>query len=234
MTIAALNFFKYAADNVTLEDVAKFCPNDPGYPDYVREFSAILTSRIIPTEFDFDITETINLTRWGKPEQEFQKQQAIRYRRFRIFTNAVGLAIILGPNEDGWNMGCNYYAISLLDDIAELEDLYANELLLPVLNEMHHKLSHTGSPEEAVFYLLAQLFLALMGHAPKTNLNELVNQLIAEERRLDTDNDDRQEFLWPRTSFDQLHDRWRHFVEKLLPISTSPNPVSRLRDSLLN
>lgn len=234
MTPAAIKFFEYAANKVTVKDVERFCPNDPGYLDYIREFTTILTSRVIPSEFEFDVTETISLTLWGNPEKEYQEQDAIRFRRFRIFSNAVALAIILGPDEDGWNMGCNYYAISLLADIEALEDDHLYDLLPPVLMEMHQKLSQSGSAKEAVFYLMAQLFLALMGHAPNVNLNELADQLINEESKLDANKDDRQGFLWQRTVFDQMHHQWKEYAEKLVPPSNSQDSVSRLRDVLLS
>lgn len=235
MTPAAIKFFEAAADQVTAADVAKFCPNDPGYPNYVRTFESILTSRVIPVEFDFDISETIGLTQYGHPDEELQAQDALRFRRFRIFTNAVCLAILLGPNEDGWNLPCNYYAINLIDDIDALNDDRFNDLLLPVLVEMYQKLSlELWCSEESLFYLLAQLFIGLKGNASQAHLNELADQLMTHEAKLDTDEKEgRHGFLWQRTFFDQMHPRWKHFVEKLFPPATTQDSISRLLEALL-
>ncbi|GAA5138820.1 hypothetical protein GCM10023213_18420 [Prosthecobacter algae] len=235
MTPAVLKFFEAAADQVTVEDVVKFCPHDPGYPEYVRTFESILTSRVIPLDFDFDISETINLTQYSHPEKEFQTQEALRFRRFRIFTNAVGLAIILGPNESGWLLACNYYAINLIEDIDALEDDRLEDLLLPVLVEMYQKLSlELWRSEESLFYLLAQLLIGFRRDAPRAHLNELADQLMTHEAKLDLDlKEGRHGFLWQRTTYDQMHPRWKHFVEKLFPPVATQDSISRLREALL-
>src|SRR4051812_1250967 len=90
MTVGCRRLFEYAMLSVTAADVAAFAPSDPGYPDYVRAFTTILATRELPSRANFDITETIGLTRWDKAEKQAEPN---RFRRFRTFINVVGLSL---------------------------------------------------------------------------------------------------------------------------------------------
>ena len=135
MKSASRELFHRASLQVTAKDISDFCPNDPGYADYVREFQRILSSGNLPIRSDFDISETIGLTRWVEAADEIDP---IRFRRFRIFTTAVGLAVLVGPEGPSESNPPNYLAIRLIEDAYALHDERLLRLLSPVFAEAHH------------------------------------------------------------------------------------------------
>jgi hypothetical protein len=135
MSPAGWKLFAHALHFVTPKDIANYCPNDPGYPGYVREFTSLLKSRRPPTSPNFEITETINLTRWGNAEEEREPE---RFRRFRIFTNAVAVMLYVSDGGSGDTIPANYVCVRLLEDALALQDSELMGLLYPVLGEMYH------------------------------------------------------------------------------------------------
>lgn len=211
-------------------DVADFCPDDPGYARYVRVFTRLLSEPSPPLTSNFEISETIGLTRWGDAEKE---TDPIRFRRFRVFTNAIGIAITVlgdGPSED---LPPIYLAGSLLDDSFVLGDAELLKLLPPVLAALHDRiLGNEWFSGEVPFMTLGELLLALKKSAPKIDTEDLATRVISEaskERRWA-----RSEFFWGCTNYNQLHDRWRHLVEQVFPTDASNTEVAALRDALLN
>lgn len=93
---AFLDLFDYSVRHVAPQDVADFCPSDPGYDDYVRVFNEILTSKTLPTERCFEISETVELTMYANAEED---PDPSRFRRFRVFTNAIAIALAAEPND---------------------------------------------------------------------------------------------------------------------------------------
>jgi hypothetical protein len=93
MSNPCLELFEYSLGLVSPDDIAAFCPSDPGYPDYVRTFTEILTTRRVPEKGSFEVSETLELTLYEDADTERNPE---RFRRFRTFTNAVGLAMSLG------------------------------------------------------------------------------------------------------------------------------------------
>lgn len=230
MTTPCRQLFEYAMRHVTPKDVSDFCPSDPGYADYVREFTTILSSGIPPIASHFDITETIGLTRWSDASQE---SAPARFRRFRTFTNAVGLMISAGPEGPDDGMPANYFAVSLLDDAHALQDPELLSLLFPAFGEFHQRVAETEwVAGEAAFLLLGQLMLALMGVAPSTDIAAMSEQVIAEAAQCA--NRATSEFLWGCTFFDQLHDRWKHFVTLTFSRDATHDSTAALRDALLS
>lgn len=229
MSPACWKLFAHALERVTPQDIYDFCPDDPGYPGYVREFTSILKTRTPPSSSNFEISETINLTRWGNPEEE---RDPDRFRRFRIFTNAVAVTLWAGGDGPDDTTSANYVCINLLDDAHALQDAELMRLLFPVFGEMIQPV--TGSlwgSVEVPFLLLGQLLLALMGYAPHADISGNCDQLIeAESRCSDKEGND---FLWGCTSFDSLHHRWKHLVNTAFPTESDNTRVSLLRDALL-
>jgi hypothetical protein len=227
---ACWKLFFYALEPVTPQDIAAYCPNDPGYPAYVREFTSIRKARTPPSACNFEISETINLTQWGNPQEE---RDPDRFRRFRIFTNSVAAMLWAcgdGPDE---STTANYVCINLLDDAYSLQDAELMRLLFPVLGEMIQPVSESlwGSAE-VPFLLLGQLLIALMGYAPHADISGICDQLMEREARCsDKEGND---FLWGCTSFDSLHHRWKHLVNIAFPTKPDDATASLLRDALLH
>lgn len=230
MTPACCQLFEYASRQVTPKDVSDYCPGDPGYPGYVQEFTAILSSGIPPSTSHFDISETVGLTRWADADR---KADPTRFRWFRTFTNSVGVAICTGPEGPDDCMPPNYFGISLLDDAHALRDPHLLQLLSPVFAEIHQRITETECfAEEAPFFVLGQLVLAFMGFAPSADISGLSRQLISEAaqhaRYASPD------FVWGCTFYNQLHDRWKHFVELSFPSNAANDSIASLRNALLS
>ncbi|WP_038165237.1 hypothetical protein [Verrucomicrobium sp. BvORR106] len=229
MTPACYKLFAYAVDKVTPRDVWDFSPNDPGFPGYVREFTAILKSRKLPKDADFDITETIGLTMWGDAETE---KDPDRFRRFRVFTNSVAVALCAGPDGVPLTMAANYPCIRLLEDAHALGDEQLLRLLYPVFGDLFARLETDGwSNREAPLLLLGQLILALMGYGSPNDVPTLAATLV----KLGSVANDHvpADFLWNCTNFDQLHAEWKRFVGIAFPENSPIEDVALLRDTLL-
>jgi hypothetical protein len=229
MTPSCYKLFAYAADKVTPRDVWDFSPNDPGFPGYVREFTSILHSRKLPKDADFDITETIGLTMWGDAETE---KDPVRFRRFRVFTNSVAVALCAGPDGAPLTMAANYAGIRLMEDAHALQDVQLQRLLYPVFGDLFARLETDGwSHDEAPLLLLGQLMLALMGYADPHDVPALAAKLV----KLGTvgQNYVSSDFLWNGTNFDQLHSEWKRFVGIAFPENSPIEDVALLRDALL-
>lgn len=221
--------FEYASRNVTAKDIADYCPSDAGYADYVQEFTAILASGAVPEASNFDINETIGLTRWSDAEG---MMDPVRFRWFRTWANAVGVSIACGPEGPGDYFVPNYLAISLLEDAHLLQDLSLLKLLPAVFDELHQRTIQVEyMAEESPFLLLAQLVLALQGHAPEADISCLAQRLMSEADQYSGRVS--HNFLWGCTYFDQLHHRWKHFVDLSFPRDGASLTLGALRDALL-
>ena len=229
MTPAVRKLFDYTSRHVTPKDVSDFCPDDPGYPGYVRVFTAILSSGVPPSKSHFHITETIDLTRWSDADGE---ADPTRFRRFRTFTHSVGVVIVAGAEGPSECIPLNYLAISLLDDAYSLQDTHLMQLLPPVFAELYQRIVETEEvAEEAPFLLLGQLILALLGFAPSADVACLSERIISESSK--HAGHASPEFFWGGTFFNQLHHRWKHFVELSFPGDAANNSIAALRDALL-
>ena len=229
MTHAYYKLFAHAVSEVTARDVWDYCPNDPGFPGYVREFTGMLKSRKLPQDADFNITETIALTLWGDAPKE---KDLVRFRRFRVYTNSVGVALLAGPKGASLTTAANYFAIRLIEDAYAVQDAHLLQLLDPVLSDLYTRLKDDGWwRDEAPFLLLGQLILALLGYADPGKIPQPAAQLV---KTGTVGNDDvSSAFLWSGTSFDQLHPEWKRLVELSFPEDSSIEDVALLRDVLL-
>lgn len=228
MKQACRELFAHASRYVSAKDIADFCPSDPGYSDYVRAFVGILSSGAPPESYDFDITETINLTQWSDASCESDET---RFRRFRIFSNACGITLLMDA-EGSEFMTPNYLAIGLIEDAHALQDEAVLGLLRDVFAEVHDLVvSDRWFGGETPFLSLGWLIVTLLGHGPPEEIPRLANQVIAEADK--HAGQASNEFLWGCTFFNQLHDRWRHFVKLSFPANASNDSVAALRDALL-
>src|SRR4051794_40692378 len=110
MPDACWKIFDYTLQRVTPADVRDFAPQDPGYAGYVQAFLEILARRRLPDEDSFSLSETIGLTRWVNADAE---RDPTRFRRFRTFTNSVGMAMSAANMTEE---APNYFVIELIED----------------------------------------------------------------------------------------------------------------------
>ena len=170
------------------------------------------------------------MTRWADADRA---ADSTRFRWFRTFANSVGVAIATGSEGPDDCMPPNYFGISLLDDAYALQDSHLLQLLPLVFAELHQRISDTEwSAEEAPFFLLGQLVLAFLGFAPASDTARLSEQLFSEASK--HAGHASPQFLWGCTFFDQLHHRWKHFVELSFPCDASNDLIASLRDALLS
>jgi hypothetical protein len=227
---ATAALFECAMRDVSLKDVTDFCPDDPGYPGYVQAFAHILSQRQLPPEWDFDITETIGLPLYDNASALSDPD---RFRRFRIFTNAVGIAMGVtsqeGPSAE---LPPNYLLIQLIGDAYDLGDAEVLGLLAQVIPEYLDRIRDDAWFDHEIPLLhLAQLMLALLGHDPGSDIEKLAQHVIASASSQEPTTS--QNFLWGCTVFNQLHDRWRYFVDLTFEPHRSNAIISSLRDALL-
>lgn len=210
MNLVSHKLFQMAARHVTVQDVYECCPLDPGGAGYIQEFAEILRSQTIPEGYSFNMVETIGLTQWGEPELE---ADPVKFRRFRLFTNAVGAAMCSGAKGPEDNLPPNYLAIGLLDDAWELGDKEVLGLLGDVFGEMHHRVvTARWCADDAPFLLLGQLLLALLGHHT-VDVAQLTEELVRSERGC-ARRAGRGVFFWGATVFNQKHDTWRLYMKR--------------------
>lgn len=213
------------------EDVVLYSPGDPGYPDYVEVWTQILESGVAPEEQSFDLTETINLTRWTDADRE---KNPTRFRWYRVFTNSV--AVILSALEEGDLLPVNYTVLRLLQDAAALDDEELFKALEPVFPEFHSRIVKADYlPGEVPFVSLAVLVFACMGHGHVESLGDLAQRIIDEESQARKRGHDfgLASFMWGVACFDQLHDEWREMTRRWLPEFTTVFNLALLRSQLL-
>jgi hypothetical protein len=137
MEAGCVRLFEYAVRQVTPADVVQYAPDDPGYSDYVREWTRIVDSREVPSESNFELTETIGLTRWADAQRETDPR---RFRWFRALTNSVGGVLLVADLVAEELMPANYVAINLIDDAIALDDRELFERTGMAFDELHEVL----------------------------------------------------------------------------------------------
>jgi len=226
---ACHDLFAYTARRLTPQDIAAFCPGDPGYGDYVETFNTILRTRIPPITTSFEVSETIGLSTCIDAETT---ADPVRYRRTRLFANAVGACLYVGAYGGDDHNPANYIAITLLDDAWALQDAMLLALLPAAFAELHRRiLEEAWCPEESPFFLLAQLILAFLGYAPTVDQPQLAAQLIADAAKYNQYGS--SNFLFCCSHYDQLHHRWLRLARLSFPRETPHDDIALLRDELL-
>ncbi|MEM9420543.1 MAG: hypothetical protein AAGA25_16055 [Planctomycetota bacterium] len=75
-------FFDLVAKPITRQHLVDFCPNDPGYENYLRAWGEIIETHRVPQRSHFDLSETIGLTGWAEPEEWDDPERFREFRRF--------------------------------------------------------------------------------------------------------------------------------------------------------
>jgi hypothetical protein len=207
--------FQYTRSRVTDQDIVDFSPGDPGYPNYVKLWTQIRRSGSIPRQSDFDLSEVIGLTGWAEPEQESDPE---RFRCYRMFTSAVGVALIHYGNDSESVRVANYLARDLVIDLDSKSKQHLS-LLRAVAESTRELLSTTNLDEGYPFFTFASMILAQK--ARDWSVAEVAaTQFINDENAVRQDEslnwmvtDDR--FLLGMCNYDQLHDNWITFAASL-------------------
>jgi hypothetical protein len=221
--------FEYARQFVTPKDIADFCPSDPGYYTYVAKFTSILeTGQLARTHYD--ISETICLNWYVR---NFECIDEVRFRRFRVFTNSVGMAVSAGREGSSDFIPENYLVVSLLVDTDALGDAALFSLLPPAIAELRNRVKMPDeAPNEVPLLSLAQTILAFKGYPSKSDPLSLCRQVIKEADALKRDYPD--EFLWGCSSYDQFRKEWSKLVLCSFPADSTDESVALLRTMLVD
>jgi hypothetical protein len=218
--IAARRLLDLARRKVTPEDVRSYVPSDPGYYGYVSAFEAILRDGEAAITRDFDVVETVNLTRWGTAERD-----DLAFRWFRVLTCAVDI-LLDDPDAP------HYRLVTLLVDVlalAEARDRDAPMELLPAICR-EIGASEWNTAARIVFCRLAELLLASAVPTSAAAIEALCAEVETTGERLHYVSSDR--FIWGCTFFDQLHPDWVHLVATRFPVE--PPAAAALRARLLH
>jgi hypothetical protein len=210
--VAARQLFERARARVTVEDVRRHAPGDPGYWEYVAAYTDILRRGEAAVSREFAVTETIALTRCSHANSEGDPK---RFRWFRV----LGCAIEILFEESDWP---HYTLAALLVDsfaLAQARDQAAPlDLLSAVCREVAgHPLGFEG---EFAFCTLGELLLAVVDRRDDAAIETLCAALEPHGN------------LWTCTYFDALHPVWLDLVDKRCPVH--PPVALALRKRLLS
>ena len=115
---AVVDFYNLMRDRISEQDIREFSPADPGYYDYVRVWSEIVSTGHVPNSWVWDLHEVISLTFGDLPGKVSDDPD--RYRVYRLFLSSVEFHLWLTDGIGGSVL--NYSAINLIDDSRDLND----------------------------------------------------------------------------------------------------------------
>lgn len=226
---ACRQLFDYARRFVSLEMIEKYCPSDPGYHSYVLEFTGLLETGDFSRSTLFDVSETVVLTWYVNVSKMKMPEQ---FRRFRVFTNSVGVRVSVGEHGPSDSMPVNYFAASLLDDALLLGDTELLRLLGPVFDELHTRIKETEwVVKEGMFLLLGQMILSFMGHRTTEDVPRLAERIIKEADYYRPEYP--AAFFWECSAFDHFRPEWKSLVKRFFPTNSPHESIAILREALL-
>lgn len=215
MDSSVVSLFQYTQSRVTDQDILDYSPGDPGYPDYVKLWTEIRRSGSIPHKTEFDLSEVIGLTGWAKPEEWDDSE---RFRNYRRFTSAVGVALLHYGNDSESVRVANYLARDLVIDLDATSKRHLS-LLRSVVSATREILSTTNLDEGYPFFTFASMILAQKARDWDAS-EAAATQLIEDEAAVRQNDslswsieDDR--FLLGLSVYDQLHKNWISFASAL-------------------
>lgn len=202
--------FEFTRGEITGREIVDYSPGDPGYPDYVKLWSEIHRTGQIPQRTEFDLSEVIGLTAWLEPGG---CREPVRFRRYRRFTSAVGVALLHSGNDSDEVRPANYLARDLIVDLdRELDGGGYLRLLRDVFPPTRDVLRASGWENQYPFWTFGMMLLAQMdgdweaAHAAAAQLiedesevrrSEAVGYLVVDDR-----------FLFGLSNYDQVHRDW--------------------------
>ena len=207
--------FQLTRMRVTERHILDFSPADPGYPSYVRLWKQILQTGEVPRHSDFDLSEVIGLIGW-EPATDLAKPS--RFRDYRRFCSAVGVALITFGNDTESVRPANYLARDLIVDthVDDREHFNAVRNVFPLVRDV---LIGTNQEEGYPFFTFGSLILAHMA-GEYDQMQSLASQLVEDDAAVRNNEslnwsviDSR--FLFGLTVYDQLNRDWIRVAKSL-------------------
>lgn len=204
--------FQDARSKVTDQDIRDFSPSDPGYGDYVKLWTRIRLTGVVPRETEFDLSEVINLV--GGFGKHWEYEQDPGYRRFRRFTSSVGIVLVHFGNDSESIRPTNYQARDLLIELDRSSKQQVS-ILREVVAATREVLLADGD-NEYPFYTFSAMILAQIARdwrAAETAATQLINDENTARKNDPFIKDDR--FLLGLSVFNHLHNEWIAFAQGL-------------------
>jgi hypothetical protein len=149
---AILELFEYTRAEVTAADIKRFSFGDPGYEDYVRTWTGILKSGIMPTESSFDLSESIAMA-------GHDTHTSLEFLRYRRFTSAVAMGLLYAGEDSDSVIPLNYLACDLVRDAANQSHHYIS-LLRRVVVVLRERAIELEFEDDYPYWTLASMILA--------------------------------------------------------------------------
>jgi hypothetical protein len=211
MNVSVVALFEYTRSRVSDQDIINFSPRDPGYPDYVKLWTQIRRSGTIPHQWEFELSEVIELTGFWTPERTSDPE---RFRCYRRFTSAVATAMIhYGHHSENVRVA-NYLARDLIIDL-DLNSQRHLPLLRSVAESTREVLSTTNLEEDYPFFTFASMIFAQKAQdwdGSEQAATQLIKDENAVRQNMSTEND---HFLLGLSFYNQHHDDWLAFAKEL-------------------
>lgn len=212
--VEAMNLlFDYCCSRINKELIEKYCPGDPGYKDYVREWSKVLETRTVPSVSNFDISETVSLTDWSEDLEE-------GFLRFRCFTNSVAVQMMCIHGQEKIVFHLNYPLVRLFADSIQLRD---KQLMLNLADAVHEASAACRNGQwHLIEYVpwchFTELLIAAL--RDEATVEQLAERVVASDAQLRRD-EHQYNVVHPAavlglTNFDTLHGLWQSLGSQLL------------------
>ncbi len=233
---ALYNVLDLARARVSRNKLGMYVMGDPGTGGYIVAFEAILRDGASAIEYGFDLTENLG---WGV---NWKTAPNDGFRWFRVLTSSISLLL----RERDSRMPVQHCLVMLLVDLFAMRPspVELRDVLLSLCQELPSSLE---DPREAGFCHLGELILH--GAQPVVGSDKRMGACCIALEEIEArcepyyihDGEEwapnpffnqNRAFVWGWTRDRELHPIWLDLVQRHVP--TSPEPVARLRQRLLD
>ncbi|MDP0496318.1 MAG: hypothetical protein Q7Q73_08930 [Verrucomicrobiota bacterium JB024] len=137
-----IRFINVIIDDVSADQIDRFCRFDMGYPDYINRWSWIVEKREVPDEVDFEITEVIS----SLGRYDWYACRDDECMGFRRLVCLVGLYYYTLGKVDDTVRPLNYILMDILFNFEYVDDC-AKALLRDALVYARDRLREVREPE---------------------------------------------------------------------------------------
>lgn len=206
------DIFELTCDRVTSDDIRRYSPDDPGYPEHVKKCEAIRESRELPTKTCVDISDSVAFNGFSRVAD---MDDPTRFLNYRIWLMTIGIHLC-GIKEDSsviWPS--NYIALCLLNDLRDLGDGDMNDLFGDLASDVADSFLRWECVEpESLFWITAEMVWAHRRDDHQRTATTAA-KLIEHESQVDLGLSDRAKFLFGSTVYDQFHREWKDTLREI-------------------
>lgn len=236
--VEVAELYRYASDQIAMEDINAFVPSDPETGHYIRILRNLKHDCRLPNPDGSDIemddtylTEALALTLYSDAKETANEQ---RFRRFRVFTNSICLGTSWTYLTDF--VVFNYILARLLDDAEALGDQQLNGKIESAFCALHRALMiypDRVTFEEFPFLVIARLIMCNFPGALRQDCEDLIPEFRIVEREAHERWSHTPDLLWGLTNYDTLFPVWRDLIQRHLACAPAESATKLLADELL-